>query len=397
MPALEGMRVLDMTQWEAGTACTQALAWLGAEVVKVEPGRGDPGRGIGAGDGNSAYFVNWNSNKRSVVIDLEQTAGRELLLRMVPRFDVFVENYGPGVVEKLDIGYEVMRAIHPGIIYCQVKGFGLSGPYSGYKCMDMVAQAAGGTLSTTGLPDGPPLRPGVTIGDAGTGVQAALAVTAAYVQKLRTGEGQHIELSMQEAVTYYLRTTIANGSDWGRQAAARSGNGIGAMLNLYPCKPGGPNDYMYMMVVNTRMWNNLCAAMGRPDLPNDERFARGRDRHANADALYEEIASWTRAHTKREVMQALGEAGVPCSAVFDTRDLFEDPHLRARDFVKTVDHPVHGPVPLLGFPPRLSASRVEIEAAPLLGQHTREVLRAELGLDDDALAKLRAEGIIEGG
>jgi formyl-CoA transferase len=397
MPALDGMRILDMTQWEAGTACTQALAWLGADVVKVEPpGRGDPGRGFtsGGNDSDSAYFVNWNSNKRSVVIDLERPAGRELLLRLLPRYDVFVENYGPGVVEKLDIDYDVMKSIHPGIIYARVKGFGTSGPYADFKCMDMVAQAAAGALSITGMADGPPMRPGPTTGDSGTGVQLALAITAAYVQRQRTGQGQLIELSMQEAMTYYLRTMIANGSDWGRRATPRTGNGFGAMLNLYPCKPGGPNDYIYLMVINTRMWQKLCEAIERPDLPTDSRFDKGRDRHEHADALYEEIAKWTREHTKYEAMERIAGAGVPCSAVLDTSDLFTNPHLLARGFVKTVQHDTLGPVPLLGWPARMSQSEVEIQASPLLGQHSSEVVRQDLGLSEEEIRALREQGAI---
>ncbi len=398
MPALDGMRILDMTQWEAGTSCTQALAWMGADVVKVEPPeRGDPGRAIGApGQLNSAYFLNWNSNKRSVVIDLTKPEGREVLLRMLPHYDVFVENYGPGVVEKLDVDSPVMRKVHPGVIYARVKGFGTSGPYSGYKCMDMVAQAAGGTLSCTGEADGPPTRPGVTIGDAGTGVQLALAILGAYVQKQRTGEGQLIELSMQEAVTYYMRTTIANGSDWGKRAAPRNGNGIGAMLNLYPCAPGGPNDYIYIMVVNTRMWQSMCKAIGREDLLSDERFGRGRGRHANAGTLYDEIKKWSMSCTKQVAMKTLGEAGVPCSAVFDTSDLFNDPHLQSRGFIHHVDHPTEGRVPLLGYPARFSKSEVEITPAPLLGQHTAEVLREDLALSKADLDKLLEQRAIEG-
>ena len=383
-----------MTQWEAGTSCSQALAWLGADVVKVEPpGRGDPGRMAGA-EGDSAYFLNYNSNKRSTVINLATVRGRELLLDLAAHYDVFIENYGPGVIEKLDIGYDVMRRVHPGIIYARAKGFGTSGPYAGYKCMDMVAQAAGGSLSTTGMPDGPPVRPGLTAGDAGTGVQLALAILAAYIQKQRTGEGQLVELSMQEAVTYYLRTAIANGSDWGRRAAPRNGSGVGATMNLYPCRPGGPNDYIYIMVVNTRMWQSLCKAIGRSDLLENPRFARGRDRHEHADALYDEIAKWSRERTKYEAMKIIGEGGVPCSAVLDTADLFRDPHLLARGFVKTIQHPVRGELPLLGWPARLAKSEVPIEPAPLLGEDTAGVLREELGLGDAELRALREAGAL---
>jgi formyl-CoA transferase len=395
MPALEGMRVLDMTQYEAGTACTQFLAWLGADVVKLErPGVGDPGRGIAWGTDNSAYFVNWNSNKRSVSIDLEQPKGRELLLAMLPRYDVFVENYGPGVIEKLDLDYATMRSVHPAIIYARVKGFGTSGPYSEFKCYDMVAQAAAGAFSVTGTSDGPPLRPGPTTGDSGTGVQLALAITAAYVQKQRTGEGQLIEISMQEAMTYFMRTSVANGSDWGRRATPRTGNGAGATVNLFPCRGGGPNDYIYIMALTTRMWRALCVAIDRPDLLEDRRFEKGRQRQENREALFEEISKWTRERTKTEAMRRLGEAGVPCSAVLDTRDLFNDPHLLARGFIETVEHDALGPVKLLGCPARMSRSEVPLRASPLLGQHTAEVLRDDLGLEEAEICALRDQGAI---
>ncbi|MBM3139569.1 MAG: formyl-CoA transferase [Chloroflexi bacterium] len=395
MPALESMRVLDMTQYEAGTSCTQALAWLGADVVKVErPGVGDPGRGVARGTDNSPYFLNWNSNKRSIAIDLEQPEGRDLLLRLLPRFDVFVENYGPGVIEKLDLGYEVMRAVHPAIIYARLKGFGLKGPYAHYKSYDMIAQAAGGAFSVTGTPDGPPMRPGYTVGDSGTGVQLALAITAAYVDRLRTGQGQEIEISMQEAVTYFMRTQIANGSQWGTRAAARNGNRTGPPTDLYPCKPFGPNDYVYIMIVTSRMWDTLCAAIDRTDLLSDPRFATGEARRAHGDELHAEISKWTRERTKHEAMAELGDVGVPAGATLDTRDLFTDPHLTARGFVHRVQHPTEGEIPLLGWPARLSRSRVPLAPAPLLGQHTEDVLAQELALEGAEIERLRASGVV---
>ena len=221
MPALDGMRVLDMTQYEAGTSCTQALAWFGADVVKVEaPEHGDPGRAVGRNENMeySAYFCNWNANKRSVAINLRSTEGRDLFMRLLPSFDVFVENYGPGVVERLQLDYETLKAAHPPLIYARLKGFGTSGPYSDFKSYDMIAQAAGGAFSVTGEADRPPVIPGPTTGDSGTGVQLAMSILAAYVQRLRTGEGQQIEISMQEAMTYYMRTRVAIGSKWGTQA-----------------------------------------------------------------------------------------------------------------------------------------------------------------------------------
>ena len=395
MPALDGMRILDMTQYEAGTSCTQALAWLGADVVKVEPPvYGDPGRRTRLGDGNSPYFLNWNSNKRSIVLDLSQPTGRELLLRMAPHYDVFVENYGPGVVEKLDIGYEVMQSANPSIIYARLKGFGTSGPYAEYKCYDMVAQAAAGAFSVTGEADGSPMRPGPTIGDAGTGVQLALAITSAYVQKLRTGEGQLIEISMQEATTYFMRTQIANGAEWGEAVVQRSGNGPAAFVNLYPCKGGGANDYAYIMCSTSRQWDTLCVTIGRPELADDPRFATGANRRDAAPELRAIIESWTMQRTKWEVMQTLGEAGVPCSANLDTYDLFHDPHLTERGFIHTLEHPTHGEIKLLGWAPRMSKSNVPIERGPLMGEHSDEVLRGDLEISDDQIAELREAGVV---
>ncbi len=394
MPALDGMRVLDMTQYEAGTSCTQALAWLGADVVKVEPPSGDPGRGAQPECGDSGYFVTLNSNKRSVVIDLSTSEGRDLLLSMAPRYDVFVENYGPGRMEKLGIDYAAMRAVNPGIIYARLKGFGTWGPYSGYKCYDPIAQAAGGASSVTGYPDGPPTMPGSMSADSGSGLTMALSITAAYVQRQRTGAGQMIELSMQEAVTYFMRSRIATHADWGKSVAPRMGNHFSATIDMFPCAPGGPNDWAQMMVVTSKHWDTLCAAIGQPELVVDPRFETDALREENSEALSEIIRAWTSVRTKWEVMETLGGAGVPCSAVLDTVDLFQNEHLRQRGFIHTLDHPVHGEIQLLGWAPQMSESRVELHAAPLLGEHSDEVLAADLGLDDVRLAALRESGVV---
>jgi formyl-CoA transferase len=396
MAALDGIRVLDLSQYEAGPSCTQALAWLGADVVKVESIEGgDPGRSLAVGGDYSPYFCNWNANKRSLAIDLGQAEGRALFLRLLPRYDIVVENFGPGVMERFDLGYDVLRKEHPPVIYAQIKGFGSSGPYAGYKAYDMVAQACSGAMSTTGEMGGRPLLPGPTLGDSGTGVQAGMAILAAYIQRLRTGEGQVIELSMQEAMTYYMRTRIAFLADWGEQAAPRIGNRMGALpTELYPCLGGGPNDYLYLITVTARHWDALCLAIDRPDLVADPRFATGEARQENGDALFEEIAAWTRTKEKHEAMRILGAAGVPCAAILDTRDLYHDPHLRERGFVREVDHPARGKAPLLGFPTRMSASEVPLERAPLLGEHTDEILREELALDDDTIGRLRDARIL---
>ena len=396
MGALEGLRILDMTQYEAGTSCTQALAILGADVVKVEsPEYGDPGRrvGLGSDGGYSSYFVNWNANKRSITIDLRNKSGKKVFFDLVPNFDIFVENYGPGVVERLGIDYNSLTKVHPELIYARLKGFGTSGPYSHYKSYDMVAQAAAGAMSVTGEADGRPMRPGPTIGDTGTGVQLGMAVLAAYIQRQRTGEGQEIEISMQEAMTYYMRTQIATGSAWGTKASGRHGTSGGLPpVDLYPCKPGGPNDWIYLMPITSGHWDALCAAIDRPDLIVDERYANPRDRIDKSDEVYEIFASWTRTRTKVEAMEHLADAGVPCSAVMDTAELHNDPHLLARDFVLELDFPIHGRVPLLGFAPNLSKSENRLTPPPLLGEHTKEILVEVLGLGIDEVNALQIEG-----
>ena len=400
MSALDGMRILDMTQYEAGTSCTQALAWLGADVVKVEPpGRGDPGRHVQPGDGDSPYFLNFNSNKRSVGLNLQDPRGRDLLLRMAPHYDVFVENYGTGVVEQLDLGPDVVRRANPRIIYGRLKGFGLSGPYADFKAFDPIAQAASGAIALTGPADGPPVYPASMTGDSGTGVQLALAITAAYVECQRTGAGQVIEISMQEAMTFFMRSR-ASSTIWntrpalGRGDPNRSGAGP-ATVRMYPCPPQGLNDYVYIMCTTERMWDSLCIAIEQPELALDPRFATDPARKENNEALAEVIGAWMLGRTKEEAMRTLGEAGVPCSAVMSMEDLFTDPHLRDRGFIQQLDHPEHGSIELLGFAPRLSNGDVPFVRAPLMGEHTDDVLRSDLALESAEIAELRDAGVVD--
>jgi len=401
MGALEGMRVLDMTQYEAGTSCTQVLAWLGADVVKVEPPTGDPGRGVGRvapgeTEDERQYFMNYNANKRSIVINLKSEEGRQVLLDMAPHYDIFVENYGPGVIEKLGIGYDALSEVNPRIIHARIKGFGLTGPYSEFNCYDWVAQASAGTFSVTGEPDGPPMHPAPTMSDSGTGIQMALAITAAYVEQQRTGQGQEIEISMQEATTMFMRTL---GLDkWGTDAAPRTGiHHGGGVTATYPCKPedgeGDSNDWAFIMVVTSQMWDSLCAAIGKPELSIDPRYEDPTARMENKAELYEVVASWTREHTKREVMNILGPAGVPVSYVFSSLDLFTDPHLVSRDFIQTVEHPINGEVKLMRNPIRMRGVEA-LQHSPLLDAHTNEVVTADLGLDPSGLGELREAGAI---
>lgn len=393
MPALDGMRVLDMTQYEAGTSCTQLLGWMGADVVKVEPPHGDPGRAVGRDPARiSQYFLNYNGNKRSVVIDLSKPEGRDLLLRMAPNYHVFVENYGPGVVERLNIGFDVMKEANPSIIYARIKGFGTWGPYSSYNSYDWVAQAAAGTFSITGEPDGPPVMVQPSFADSGTGLQTAYAILASYIRMLRTGEGELIEASMQEAVTFFMKT--AGLGDWGEEPQERIGNRRGAPSGVYRCKGDGPNDYVFIFTATTQQWDTFCAAIGRPDLAGDERFATAGARAQNGQYLFDVTAEWCLQRTKYEVMHEVAGAGVPCSAVFDTLDLFTDPHLVERRLIQTVQHASAGPVKVFRNPVLMPESQAPLSAAPLLGQHTAEVLASDLGLQSPAIEALREAGVI---
>ena len=394
MPALDGMRVLDFTQYEAGPSCCQYLAWLGADVVKVEPPGGEPARRSGS-NGKSQYFQNYNGNKRSIVVDVSTDAGKDLIRRLVTNYDVFVENQGPGVMEKLHLDPVSLQAVNQRLIYARIKGYGLSGPYADYRAFDMLAQAAAGLFSLTGTADGPPVRPGGTFGDTATGAHTAMAILAAYVQQQRTGEGQVIEISMHEVMTMFIRTTGISGWSLDADPAPRVGNALGAPpTDMFACEPFGSNDFVYVMVGTPKMWNALCRVMDRPDLLSDERYATVSGRAEHQDVLKTQIAAWCRTKTKQAAMSALAEAGVAASAIMDTRDVFHDPHLRARNFVQEVPHPEYGPVLLLDKPFRLEKSDVPLRAAPVLGADTSAVLAAELGLDADDLAALRRDGVI---
>jgi len=394
MAALDGMKVLDLTQYEAGTTSTQYLAWFGADVVKVErPGVGDPGRNVAGGGRDSLYFMSFNHNKRSLALALDTPQGRDIFFKLVPKFDVVVENFTLGTLEKLGLGYETLKEINPAIIYATVKGFGTHGPYSQFKCFDMVAQAAGGAFSVTGEADGPPLRPGATFADTGSGMHCAMGILAAYIQRMKTGKGQMVEIAMQETIANFMREPMSQ-RQWRSSPIARRGNRTVVPTDLYPCAPGGPNDYLYIMVVTSRMWDALITAIDRPDLGADPRFETVRDRHAHGDALWEEIANWTRQRTKFEAMEHLATRGVPCSAVYDSEDIFNDRHLNERGMVMKYEHPENGEVTMLAPPIHLSDSSVEVAPAPLLGQHSDEILAAELGLSAAEIEELLATGVL---
>jgi len=398
MAALEGMKVLDLTQYEAGPTAGQYLAWFGADVVKVEtPRGGDSGRHTEIGGKDSLYFLSFNHNKKSLALDLARPEGRDLFLRMLPNFDVVLENFSLGTMERLGLGYDVLKEHHPGVIYATIKGFGTTGPYKDYKCFDWVAQAAGGSFSITGEADGPPMRPGATFADTGTGNHAALGILAAYVEKLRTGKGQVVEVSMQETIVNFMKTQMSYRERYDGGVIPRRGNRSVSPTALYPCAPGGINDWVFFMPVTQRMFDGLMAAIDRPELAADERFATTQARNRHGDELDAEISKWTRQRTKFEIMEYLGPLGVPVGAVYDTNDILEDRHLNERGQIITYEHKGRGTVKMPAPPIHLSESDVPVIPAPLLGEHTAEVLARELALSGAEIEALADSGVVATG
>jgi formyl-CoA transferase len=400
MTALSKLRILDLTQYEAGTSCTQTLAWLGADVVKVEqPGVGDPGRGLGSltpdeAQVDSIYFLNLNGNKRSIALNLRSEEGRELFFKLLPSFDVVVENFSLGMMEGWGLGYDRLREVHPKLIYATIKGFGTTGPYAHFRCFDQIAQAMGGSMSVTGTSETPPFRAGPTYGDTGTGMKLAVGILAAYIQRLDTGVGQHVEVAMQEAIASYSRVVFTARDKLG-DPVGRIGNEIKFIppSDTYPCKPFGPNDYVYLMVVTGQMLENLALALERPELCEDPKYRTQKARIENAEELRAIVRDWCAQRTKHEVMEHLQQFGVPAGAVMDSADIFSDPHLRERGFLHTQEHPAREAYEILGNPIRLSGSPTSLRRAPLLGEHTNEVL-CELGLSEKDIDSLRLNKVV---
>ena len=397
--ALSGIRILDLTQFEAGTTCTQFLGWLGADVIKIEPPGGEQSRrnrpevpGLDA-----MFFLVFNSNKRSVTIDLKNPDGRALFLKMVEHGDVVVENFAPGLMERLGLDYEQLRAVNPKIIVARIKGFGLSGPYHEFKSFDMIAQATGGVMSVTGFPDREPVRCGAAIGDTGTGVHTAGAIMAAYIQRQRTGQGQLVEVSMQEVIANFLRGRYVDHYRENKPSERRGNVLIGGVPGgAYPCAGGGLNDYVYIYCqpINPEMWRAFATAIGHEDLLTDARYKDAKARWEHRGELNAIFRAWTGAHTKHEVLAILGKAGVPCGAIQDTGEILDDPHLNARGQIDTIDHPTRGRFRLPSCPVRLSASSAPPTAPPLVGEHTADILNEVLGLSKDEVADLHTRGAI---
>ena len=394
--ALQGIRIIDMTHNQAGPACTQILAWLGADVIKLEePGKGDVARTNLADDrGESLFFLVMNANKRSLTLNLKNDDGKELFRKLTTRADVLVENFSPGALERLGLGYEALKDINPRLVYATVKGFGTYGPYSGFKSFEPIAQAMGGAMCVTGWPDRPPTLLWPSVGDSGTGMHLAIGILAALEQRHRTGRGQQVEVSMQDAVANLMRISLRDHQRLGG-VQPRTGNQQGRTVPgaAYPCAPGGPNDYVFIFA-QPQMWPAFVEVLNIDELRDDPRFATPEARWENRDALNPIVEGWTRQRTKYEVMELLGAAGVPCGACQDTGEVLADPHLEAREMIVDIDdYPGRsGAYRTVGCPIKLSDSPADVTRPPTLGEHTRELLADLCGVSEEHFARLREQG-----
>ena len=395
--ALSNIRVIDMTHNQAGPACAQILGFLGADVIKLEePKGGDIARRNmrDREDSDSLFFLLFNANKRSLTLNLKTDEGKRLFREVIAKSDVLLENFGPGALDRLGLGYDALAKINPRLIYATIKGFGTYGPYRDFKSYEPIAQAMGGAMSITGFPENPPTFVVPAIGDSGTGMHMAIGILAALQQRHNTGQGQHVEVSMQDAVVNIIRVSLRDHQRFG-EAMPRRGNqmGRGIPSTTYPCAPGGPNDYAFI-TAQQQMWPAFTEAIGRPELAGDPRFATEEARWENRAALNPIIEEWTRARTKHEVMRILGAAGVPCGACQDTGEVLADPHLKAREMIVDVDYPTRGTYQTVGCPIKLSDSPVQVSRPPLLGEHSEALLGEICGVDPDEMQRLREDGVV---
>ena len=390
--ALDGIRVIDMTHNQAGPACAQILAWLGADVIKLEtPGTGDVAR---AQNNDELFFLSFNANKRSLTLNLKSDEGKELFRKLLANSDVFLENFAPGAVARMGFDFEALQKINPRLIYATIKGFGTSGPYSDFKSFEPVAQAMAGAMSVTGQPDGPPTYHWPAIGDSGTGMHMVIGILAALNQRNATGKGQEVEVSMQESVLNIMRVSLRDHQRRG-SAMPRTGNQLGKNVpgTAYRCAPGGPNDYVYVLA-QQQMWDDMLRVTGLSEKLGGEKYATPAGRWEHREEVDSAIESWSIQHDKYEVMKILGDAGVPCGATQDTAEVIEDPHLIARDMILELDYPKYGTFKTVGCPIKMSDSPTDITRPPELSEHSAEVLSEFCGVSSEEYERLKAAGIV---
>jgi formyl-CoA transferase len=416
MKALEGIRILDFTHVQSGPTCTQLLAWFGADVIKVErPGVGDITRGqlMDVPDADALYFTMLNHNKRSITLDTKNKTGKGVLERLIKECDVLVENFGPGVLDRMGFPWETIHALNPRMIVASIKGFG-PGPYEDCKVYENVAQCTGGSASTTGFRDGLPLVTGAQIGDSGTGLHLALGIVTALFQRTASGQGQKVTCAMQDGVLNLCRVKLrdqqrlAHGplkeySQFGEgvafgDAVPRAGNdsGGGQPGRILKCKgwEHDPDAYIYF-ITQAPVWEKICDVIGEPTWKADPNYAKPAVRLPRLNEIFGRIEQWTMTKTKFEAMDILNEFDIPCGPILSMKELAEDKSLRATGTVVEVDHPKRGKYLSVGNPIKLSASPTDVKRSPLLGEHTDEVLSQVLKYSSDEIAAIKASGCTE--
>ena len=414
--ALDGVTILDFTHVQSGPTCTQLLAWLGADVIKVErPGTGDITRGQlqDIPDVDSLYFTMLNHNKRSITIDSKNKQGIAVLERLIKVCDVLVENFAPGALDRMGLTWEHIHALNPRLIYASVKGFG-PGPFEACKVYENVAQCTGGSASTTGFRDGLPLVTGAQIGDSGTGLHLALGIVSALFQRTTTGRGQRVSCAMQDSVLNLCRVKLRDQqrlqhgplkefSQFGEnvsfgQAVPRSGNdsGGGQPGRILKCKgwERDPNAYIYF-ITQAPVWAAICDVIGEPGWKTHPDFATPKARLPRLNQVFGRIEDWTSTKTKFEAMEILNRFDIPCGPVLSMQEIAEDQSLRRTGTVVEIDHPTRGKYLSVGNPIKLSDSPTLVERSPLLGEHTEEILANLLGYSTAEIAALKAAGATE--
>ena len=412
--ALEDIRVLDMTHVQSGPTCTQILAWFGADVIKIErPGEGDPTRGqlrdIPGVD--SLYFTMLNSNKRSITLNPKTPAGNKIFRRLIEKCDVLVENFAPGALDRMGFSWEKIQEINPRMIYASIKGFG-PGPYEDCKVYENVAQCTGGAASTTGDPHGTPLVTGAQIGDSGTGIHLVAGVLAALLQRERTGRGQRVECAMQDAVLNLCRVKLRDQQRLARgplqeypqylnggfgSAVPRAGNasGGGHPGSVLRCKgwEADPDAYVYV-IAQAQAFSSLAKVIGHEDWLTDPEYDSPEARLHKLDKVFAEIERWTMTMDKMDVMATLNPLNVPCGPILSMKEIAQEPALRKAGTIVEVDHPERGKYLTVGNPIKLSDSLVEVGRSPLLGEHTEEILKGVLDLNDSEIHTAREQNAI---
>jgi len=412
--ALDGVKILDFTHVQSGPTCTQLLAWFGADVIKVErPGIGDITRGQlrDVPDADSLYFTMLNHNKRSITLDTKNQKGKEVLEALVKHCDVLVENFAPGVLDRMGFTWERIQQLNPRMIVASIKGFG-PGPYEDCKVYENVAQCAGGAASTTGFDDGPPLVTGAQIGDSGTGLHLALGIVTALYQRHTSGRGQRVLAAMQDGVLNLCRVKLRDQQRLDRtkvmkeypqyphgkfgEAVPRAGNASGGGQPGWILKCKGwetdPNAYIYF-ITQAPVWEAICKVIGKEEWITHPDYAKPDARLPRLKEIFDTIERWTMTKNKFEAMEILNKYDIPCGPILSMKELSEEQSLRKTGTVVEVDHPKRGKYLSVGNPIKLSDSPAEVRRSPLLGEHTDEVL-AELGFKKDQIAAMRSEKAI---